>query len=89
MKEISDTDVKLLEEGVDIGDYITKPSKVQIINNTEINLTISEGKFHQVKKMLKSVGNEVIYLKRIKFGNLSLGGMKPKEVKEIKLSNII
>lgn len=53
LKEIDKKSVNLLEEGVDIGGYITKPSKVQIINNTEILLTICEGKFHQVKKCLR------------------------------------
>lgn len=88
LEEIDEKGVKLLEEGVDIGGYITKPSKVQIINNMEINLTISEGKFHQVKKMLESIGNKVVYLKRIKFGNLELLDLEPGEVKEITLSDI-
>ena len=35
-------------------------------------ITISEGKFHQVKRMFKAVNNEVLYLKRVKIGNLSL-----------------
>lgn len=89
LKEITDDKVKLLEEGVDIGDYVTKPAKVQIINNTEIYLTISEGRFHQVKKMMKSVENEVTYLKRVKFGKLELGDMTPGEVREIDLNDII
>ena len=37
-----------------------------------IYLTITEGKFHQVKRMLHAVGNEVIYLKRISMGELKL-----------------
>ncbi|ADO82716.1 pseudouridine synthase [Ilyobacter polytropus] len=88
LKEIDKKSVNLLEEGVDIGGYITKPSKVQIINNTEILLTICEGKFHQVKKMLEAVGNKVIYLKRLSFGNLELGDLPLGEVKEVDLKDI-
>ncbi|MBQ8327353.1 MAG: rRNA pseudouridine synthase [Lachnospiraceae bacterium] len=62
-----------LTEGVDIGEKRpTMPAKVQIINDKKILLTIREGKFHQVKRMLMAVGNEVIYLKRLKMGPLSL-----------------
>lgn len=39
---------------------------------SEINLTIHEGKFHQVKRMFESVGKEVVYLKRIQMGKLEL-----------------
>ena len=89
LEEIDDEKVKLLEGGVNIGDYITKPAKVQIINNTEILLTISEGRFHQVKKMMISIDNKVEYLKRVQFGKLHLGDMKPGEVREVELSDII
>ena len=45
---------------------------------TELLLTISEGKFHQVKRMMKAVGKPVIYLKRISMGPLTL----PDELKK-------
>ena len=41
-------------------------------NENLVYITISEGKFHQVKRMFKAVGNEVLYLKRVKMGNLLL-----------------
>lgn len=64
---------KALEEGVDIGEEKpTLPAKVKILNETEILLTIFEGKFHQIKRMLCAVGNEVLYLKRISMGSLQL-----------------
>ena len=63
----------LLEHGVDIGENIvTMPARVEVIGNKELLLTICEGKFHQVKRMLKAVGNEVAYLERKKMGNLYL-----------------
>lgn len=81
--------IKKLEEGVDIGGYITKPSKVEKINDKLIFLNIQEGKFHQVKKMLLSIENEVVFLKRISFGKLTLGDLKLGEVIEIDKDTII
>ena len=76
---LSDEDVSCLEKGLDIGDEeLTKPALVTRIYDPDkegnwIHLTICEGRFHQVKRMLEAVGNEVTYLKRIRFGALSLG----------------
>ena len=65
--------VQALEKGVDIGEEkLTLPAKVKQIDVREIELTITEGKFHQVKRMLKAVGNEVVYLKRLSMGSLKL-----------------
>ena len=78
-----------LEQGVDIGGYVTQPAKAKLIGDKEIELTIREGKFHQVKKMLEAVGNKVIYLKRLTFGKLKLGDMELGEVREINIEDII
>lgn len=68
-----------LEQGVDIGDKaLTKPAIVCILNEKKITLTITEGRFHQVKRMLHAVGNEVVYLKRLRMGSLVLDGQLPK-----------
>lgn len=69
---ITDEEIKALETGVDIGECITKPAKAERINENEINLTITEGKFHQIKRMAKAVGNEVVYLKRLSYGDFCL-----------------
>lgn len=62
-----------LENGVDIGEEkLTLPAKVRQLEDKKIELTITEGKFHQVKRMLKAVGNEVLYLKRLSIGSLIL-----------------
>ena len=64
------------ERGVSLDDgYVTKPAKLHIIKSgpeSEIELTITEGKFHQVKRMFQSVGKEVVYLKRLSMGPLEL-----------------
>lgn len=71
-KPLSEKDRLTIEAGVDIGGYVTKPSKIVMQNDTECVITIVEGKFHQVKKMFECVDNKVIYLKRISFASLPL-----------------
>ncbi len=69
----------LLEQGVDIGEKKpAEPASVRILDDRKITLTITEGKFHQVKRMLHAVGNEVIYLKRIRMGTISLDDTLPR-----------
>ena len=71
--------IKALEQGVDIGDdKPTLPARVEVLTDTHIKLTICEGRYHQVKRMLKAVGSEVLYLKRITFGALILDESLPK-----------
>lgn len=82
---ISDEDCNKLEEWVILDDgYLTKPAKVQKIEDKKILLTITEWKYHQVKRMLEAVGNKVVYLKRIRIGEWNLDGLKPGEWKMIK-----
>lgn len=70
---------KQLEQGVDIGEKaLTKPAVVCILDDKKITLTITEGKYHQVKRMLHAVGNEVVYLKRLRMGMLTLDEGLPK-----------
>ena len=86
---ISDEDIFKLEQGVDIGGYITQPAKVEKISNNKIYLTIKEGKFHQIKKMLEAINNKVCYLKRVSFGKLKLNDLALGEVREVNLEDII
>ena len=74
--KIVDNAEDLFKEPMDLGDFITKPAKFEKIDDYHAYLTISEGKFHQVKRMFSKIGSEVIYLKRISFKNLVLGDLK-------------
>ncbi len=84
-------DVRRFEEGVDIGDEKhTLPARLVIQSNdesnmeSEITLTIREGRFHQVKRMFQAVGKEVVYLKRIQMGSLVLDStLRPGEYKKL------
>lgn len=70
---------ELLEQGVDIGEKkLTAPAQVRRLEERKIALTITEGRFHQVKRMLHAVGNEVIYLKRVRMGPLILDRALPR-----------
>ncbi len=70
---------QLLEQGVDIGEKKpARPAVVRVLEEKKITLTITEGKFHQVKRMLHAAGNEVTYLKRIRMGTLTLDDTLPK-----------
>ena len=90
LKEIKEEDMVLLEKGVDIGDEkITLPARAVMITPKEILLTIHEGRFHQVKRMLEAVNNKVVSLKRESFGSLKLdcrlesGGFRELTMDEI------
>lgn len=74
--EVTDEDIKAFAEGVALDDgYETKPGELKILKSgirSDIELTITEGKFHQVKRMFEAVGKKVVYLKRISMGPLPL-----------------
>lgn len=80
-----DEELLQLEQGVDIGEERpTLPAKVTRVDDMRILLTLHEGKFHQVKRMLQAVENRVVALKRVSFGGLELdNGLKPGEYREL------
>lgn len=80
--------VKLLSEGMDIGDDSpTLPAKVEILSEEppqQVALTITEGRYHQVKRMFAKVGCPVLKLHRSDFGPLKLdAALAPGEYREL------
>lgn len=75
-QEVTEEDVEAFKNGVVLDDgYETKPGELTILKSglhSDIELTITEGKFHQVKRMFEAVGKKVIYLKRLSMGPLKL-----------------
>lgn len=97
---VTDADVTAFSKGLDIGeDKPALPAKLTIIatnsdkNTSQVEVTLHEGKFHQVKRMFHAIGKEVTYLKRISMGSLHLEETLPvgacralteQEIKELK-----
>ena len=73
---VSETDRQAFLQGVDIGEEKpTLPAELEILKSAEISevcLTIREGRFHQVKRMFEAVDKQVMYLKRLSMGAISL-----------------
>jgi len=85
---VTEEDGKAFETGVDIGEErLTLPARLKVLSSdaiSEIELTIQEGKFHQVKRMFEAVGKEVIYLRRLSMGSLELDpSLKPGEYRNL------
>lgn len=79
--EITAEMIEKLENGIKLEEnFITKNAKIEVMKDKKniekdlkkVFITITEGKFHQVKRMFKAVNNEVLYLKRVQMGNLKL-----------------
>ena len=84
---VKSSDIDVFAGGLDLGDFICKPARLEIFDDEKkfaAKITISEGKFHQVKRMFEAVGNEVIYLKRLSMGSLVLDdNLESGEVREL------
>ena len=90
---VTEKDVELFASGITLDDgYVTKPGQLKILSSgpkSEIELIITEGKFHQVKRMFEAVDKKVVYLKRISMGslqldeNLKLGEYRPLTEEEL------
>lgn len=85
---VTKEDVNRFKNGIDIGEEkLTKPAELVILSEgefSEIRLTITEGKFHQVKRMFEATGKRVVYLKRLSMGTLTLPeDLKPGEYRPL------
>ena len=89
---IGEAQLNRLRSGVELDGRLTKRSKVKVVETdkefTKLHVTITEGRNRQVRRMFEAVGKEVVFLKRIRIGELSLGsldrgkvrGLTPEEV---------
>lgn len=71
---LTDEEISYLERGATLEDgYVTKPSEIELLSDRKSGyITLVEGKYHQIKRMLEAVNNKITYLERITFGPLSL-----------------
>ena len=83
--------IEILKNGIMLDGTRSVAEDIELINETSLNLTITEGKYHQVKRMMAHLGLNVTYLKRISFGNLKLpndleiGSFRELTVSEVEL----
>ncbi|HET9850538.1 MAG TPA: pseudouridine synthase [Candidatus Saccharimonadales bacterium] len=81
-----------LSIGVEFDGRVSAPAKAKALPDNVVELTIHEGKKHQVKKMLAAVGLPVVKLRRTKYGPLTLAGLKPGQWRELspgEISNLL
>ena len=76
---LDETDVEAVRAGVTLADgYVCLPGELELISGNRAYITLREGKYHQVKRMLCARGKPVVRLKRVRFGPLVLDEHLPK-----------
>lgn len=83
----TEEEIERLQNGIELSDFTSAPARFELLKKcgeeSECLLSITEGRFHQVKRMYQAVGHTVLYLKRIAIGGLRLpDDLKPGEYKE-------
>lgn len=85
--QVNDADKEAFARGIALSDFTTLPAKLLVItagDQSQVEVTICEGKYHQVKRMFQALGKEVLALKRIAMGPLTLdASLAPGEVREL------
>jgi len=74
-RTISERELRVLADGVQLEDGPTAPAGVQPLGDRQFEMTIREGRNRQIRRMVEVVGNEVVHLERISIGSLSLGDL--------------
>ena len=91
-KGITDVELNRLRAGVEIDGVLTGKSKVKVIETdkafTKLQVTITEGRNRQVRKMFEAVGKQVVFLKRIKIGEMRLGSLPRGKVRKLTAEEI-
>ena len=89
---IGDNELNRLRAGVELDGKRTNKSVVKVIETdkafTRLHVTVSEGRYHLVRRMFEAVGKEVVFLKRIKIGELSLGSLERGKVRRLHADEI-
>jgi 23S rRNA pseudouridine2605 synthase len=81
--EPDDAALRRLEEGVELDDGRTAPARARRLGPSRVELTLHEGRKHQVKRMLEAVGHPVVRLHRPRYAGLGLDGVEPGSWREL------
>lgn len=88
-KELKESHVSDFAKGFEFKEFTSAPALLTILSEHEAEVVIHEGKFHQVKRMFLAVGLNVLYLRRVSFGNLELDeSLKEGEYRELTAEEI-
>lgn len=71
-RDVTEEDRQRLESGVILDGELTKPARVALDDSRSGRITVTEGKFHQIKRMLEAVCNKIVFLERIEFAGIPL-----------------
>ncbi len=90
--EVSEALLNKLRGGVELDGKVTNKSKIKIVETdkkyTKIHITINEGRNRQVRRMFESIGKEVVFLKRIRIGDLPIGSLERGKVRKLSAEEI-
>ena len=91
-RDITEEDRQRLESGVILDGELTKPARVALDDSRSGRITVTEGKFHQIKRMLEAVCNKIVFLERIEFAGIpldpSLGRGEWRELTDDEISRL-
>src|SRR6202795_562491 len=86
--EPDDAALKQLAEGIDLEDGRTAPAVVRRLGPSQLELTLHEGRKHQVKRMCEAVGHPVLRLHRSRYAGLTVEGLEPGQWRELEPSEV-
>jgi 23S rRNA pseudouridine2605 synthase len=84
----ADRDVQRLSSGVELDDGRTAPAEVRRRGEREIEIVLREGRNRQVRRMAEAVGNEVVALRRVRFGPIELGSLAEGECRRLSADEV-
>ena len=80
--------IRRLEAGIELDDGVTAPAQARVLQPSRIELTLHEGRKHQVKRMCLAIGHPVRRLHRARYAGLTLGGLEPGQWRELEPSEV-
>ncbi len=86
--EITEEKLDKLRAGIELDDGLTAPAEVYLLGDNFVEITIHEGRNRQVRRMFAAVGCDVKRLRRIKFANLTLEGLKVGKFRELTVEEV-
>lgn len=90
--EVTEQLLNKLRSGVELDGRMTGKSKIRIVETdkkfTKLHVTISEGRNRQVRRMFESIGKEVVFLKRIRIGDMALGSLERGKVRSLNAEEV-